>query len=271
MNASKRIALLTSSSQRHRWVAARLAESAELACVIAETKPTQNSGSTPDDAVEIKDYFNDRDRAEKRWFGDGPDHFSQIAGRSFEVPWQGANSIEVFEHLKDARIDRVFLFGSSIIRDPILSFYHGRIVNMHLGLSPYYRGSATNYWPLVDGLPECVGVTVHHASAIVDGGKILAQARPDININDGIHDVGCKTIIAGAALLQRFAGWNGDLPEGISQSGHGKLCRRADFNISSLRQAKANMARGLLKEYLSAKLARDAVYPIIEAGPGRFN
>jgi folate-dependent phosphoribosylglycinamide formyltransferase PurN len=260
-----RIALLTSGNLRHRWVAARLAQLAELVCVVSEAKPQQNAGATIAEAAEMRGYFAARDLAERRWFGDAPDHFSQVATEAWTMPWQGANSPEVFERLMAAEIDRLFLFGSSIIREPLLSNFQGRIVNMHLGLSPYYRGSATNYWPLVDGVPECVGVTIHHATAIVDGGGILAQARPDPTPADDVHDLGCKTIMAGAKLLQQIAQWPVPLPDGVRQTCAGKLCRRADFSIDSLRQVQALMEQHLLSEYLSEKAARDLRYPIVQA------
>lgn len=259
-----RIALLTSGSQRHRWVAARLAQSAELVCVVSETKPPQNAGATMAEAAEIRSYFAARDIAERRWFGDAPVNFSHVAREALTTTWQGANSPEVFERLKAAEIDRLFLFGSSIIQEPLLSHFRGRIVNMHLGLSPYYRGSATNYWPLVDGVPECVGVTIHHATAIVDGGGILAQARPDPTPVDDVHDLGCKTIMAGAKLLQQIAEWPDSLPDGVQQIGAGKLCRRADFSIDSLYQLRVRMEQHLLSEYLSDKLVRDLRYPILQ-------
>ncbi len=268
MSAKTRIALLTSNDPRHRWVAARLAEVADLVCVVAEGKPLQNSGANVAEDAEMQDYFAARRNAERRWFHASPPDFHGIASHVRELAWQGANSPEVFDFIRRVSPDRIFLFGSSIIREPLLSYFGGRIINMHLGLSPYYRGSATNFWPLVDGLPECVGVTIHHATAIVDGGRILAQARPDMAAGDDIHDVGCKTIMAGAALLQHFARWpDHQLPEGVRQTGHGKLCRRADFSIDALHRVQSLLRRGMLEEYLAHRKARDAKYPIIHVQP----
>jgi folate-dependent phosphoribosylglycinamide formyltransferase PurN len=260
-----RIALLTSNSRRHRWLAARLSEAAKLVCVVTEAKSPQKSGVTASEEVELRNYFADRERSEVRWFGEAPDPLSQVSAQVREFPWRGGNSQEAFEFLQEAKPDRIFLFGSSIISDPILSFFRGRIVNMHLGLSPYYRGSATNLWPLVDGLPECVGVTVHHATAKVDGGGILSQVRPRIETGDNVHDVGCKAIMAGASLLQFYARLQGPLCEGISQANLGKLCRRADFGIDALSQLHSQLRQGMMEEYLTNKTARDARYPIVES------
>lgn len=267
MTTKNRIALLTSNHLRHRWVAAQLAEVAELVCVMTEAKPPQNQGASAVEADEIRAYFHERGQAEARWFQDAPNHLAQIAQQVRELPWQGANTPEVFDLLRGANVTRVFLFGASIIRDPMLAYFKGHIVNMHLGLSPYYRGSATNYWPLVDGQPECVGVTVHHATAIVDGGGILAQARPNMAADDSIHDIGCKTIMTGAALLQRLAHQHGDLAEGVAQTSSGKLCRRGDFNVESLRNMQARMSSGIISDYMAHKIVRDAKYPIVSGCP----
>jgi len=263
MTTMNRIALLTSNHRRHRWVAAQLAAVAELAVVLTESKPAQNQGSSAAEGAEIRDYFEARDRSEARWFRDAPEHFADVAAHVAELPWQGSNSPEAFQQLRDSGVDRVFLFGSSIIRDPLLSHFEGRIVNMHLGLSPYYRGSATNYWPLVHGLPECVGVTIHHATAVVDGGGILAQARPAIEAGDSVHDIGCKTLMAGTALLQHYGAAGLPLPPGVRQSGQGRLCRRADFGVDSLHELESRMRSGMLHDYLLHKAARDAAYPIV--------
>jgi hypothetical protein len=135
---------------------------------------------------------------------------------------------------------------------------------MHLGLSPYYRGSSTNFWPLVDGRPECVGVTVHHATLKVDGGNILLQARPDTVIGDSSHDIGCKTIMAGATLLQKVVASAFCLPGGVVQTGGGKLCRRDDFSLAALRLMLKNFEEGMINGYLRNKVSRDAGYPIVE-------
>lgn len=258
-----RIALLTSNSQRHRWVAARLAEVAQLVCVSAEGKPQQGQGATASEAAEIQDYLAARSRSEAHWFRGAPASHAEIALAARDLRWQEASSAELFELLRDSAIDRVVLFGSSIIREPLLSHFKGRIVNMHLGLSPYYRGSATNFWPLVDGLPECVGVTIHHATSVVDGGGILAQCRPAIEAGDSVHDIGCRTIMAGAALLQQIVALPGKLPDGALQTGGGKLCRRADFGVDALHTLRSRMDGGMLRDYLARKADRDARYPIV--------
>lgn len=256
-----RIVLVTSNHLRHRWVAEQLAQAAELMAVIAEQKPADSPAQNTEVDRETRDYFNERAGREKHWFGSVPD-FESLAPRILRVPWRGTNTSAAFDFVREQAPDLVILFGCCIVRDPLLGEFSGRIVNMHLGLSPYYRGSATNFWPLVDGLPECVGVTIHHATAAVDGGEIISQARPEAREADGVHDLGCKAIMAGTETLCRLAAV-GRLPAGRRQAKGGKLCRRADYTVDALRALQERLAAGMMAEYVRDKPRRDGRFPIL--------
>jgi folate-dependent phosphoribosylglycinamide formyltransferase PurN len=253
-----RLLVLTSDHRRHRWVAARLAGVATLAGIVVESKP--EAEKEPEHS-EIRAYFAARRNAEERWFGNtGRD----LDCQRHEVAWGGSNSRGVYEFIIRLEPDLIALFGSSIIRDPLLGRMRGRIVNMHLGLSPYYRGSATNFWPLVDGLPECVGVTIHHATPAVDGGAIIAQVRPPVSLDDTSHDLGCKAIIAGCDALARVIASTAEsaLGPGVAQRPGGRLCRRSDFTVDAVRRLNRNLAAGMLSSYVLRKDRRDSQFPI---------
>ena len=67
------------------------------------------------------------------------------------------NDREVVERIALAEPDLIACYGSSIIKGELLSKFAGRFLNVHLGLSPYHRGSGTKAWPLIISEPECVG------------------------------------------------------------------------------------------------------------------
>lgn len=140
------------------------------------------------------------------------------------------------------------------------------MVNIHLGLSPYYRGSGTNFWPLVDRRPECVGATLHLVAAKVDAGPILAQVRPEAEIDDRAHDLGTKTIISAVALLPRvLAALAADRtcakPQDLSR---GRLCRRRDFNADAVRTMWRQFESGMMAEFLADRQARRAKFPLVQ-------
>ena len=258
-----RVVLITSTHQRHRWVASQLCGAGLLAGLVVEEKPIGGEQPLNSNEPAVTAYVRERSAREGYWFDGAPDTIDRLDIPVCRVSWGGSNSPEVFEFVSDLAPDRLALFGSCIIREPLLSLFPGRILNMHLGLSPYYRGSATNFWPLVHGLPECVGVTIHHATPAVDGGHILAQARPDAETRDRSHDLGCKSILEGVRLLKTMLATT-VLPEGIPQSGNGILCRRRDFKPSDLERLEENFRNGMIPRYLDNKSIRDNQYPIVE-------
>lgn len=261
MVPQRTVFLFTSTHLRHRFFAQTIARVVRIAGIVAESKPG-NIG-VPEKSHTITNYLDERSSAESRFFGKAP-ALRDCAEMLYEVPWQDANTEELARRVRETRPDVVVLFGSSIIRDPLLSEYEGRILNMHLGLSPYYRGSATNFWPLVDGKPECVGATIHHATSRVDGGDIVGQVRPTMHagIVDS-HAIGCESVMAGAELFRRILTTPGPLPA-YRQEAKGKLCRRSDFNEAAVTRLRQNLKDGMLAQYRHEKGARDARYPIIE-------
>lgn len=75
--------------------------------------------------------------------------------------------------------DIYIVFGSSFIKGWLVDFLiENRAVNIHMGLSPYYRGTACNFWAIHDRRPSFVGATVHLLSKGLDSGPILFHSRP---------------------------------------------------------------------------------------------
>lgn len=91
---------------------------------------------------------------------------------------------EIFEHLERARIDVVVLAGfMRILKDPVISAYAGRIVNVHPSLLPKFKGANAPQLAIDEGELE-TGCTVHLVTAEIDAGRILAQAKVPIKIGD---------------------------------------------------------------------------------------
>lgn len=70
----------------------------------------------------------------------------------------------------------IAVYGTSIIRSNIFRQAQSITLNMHTGLSPYYRGDSTLFWPVYYDDPDHLGVTVHELVESVDGGAIAATA-----------------------------------------------------------------------------------------------
>lgn len=265
------LVVMTSDQPRHRFFVNFLAARFAVNGVVSEAKrprfstgaPLAPSSSRGEEDLLIREHFAGWDAAEQAYFGK-EERFTAPDSDILAVPRGGSNAPEVFEWIRGRGPRYLVLFGTSIIRDPLLSAFKDRAINMHLGLSPYYRGTATNFWPLADGLPECVGITVHIAAAEVDAGPILAQARPVMAPTDSPHDIGCKAIITGVELLARaISAYDAGSITPVPQRLGGKLFRQRDFSVEAVRTLRANFANGMIRDYLQQKAERDAKYPII--------
>jgi hypothetical protein len=90
------------------------------------------------------------------------------------------------EHLKDAlQSDIYIVFGSSFIKGWLIDFLvEERALNIHMGLSPYYRGSSCNFWAMYDLLPNYVGATIHYLSKGLDSGPMIFHSVPKFENED---------------------------------------------------------------------------------------
>ena len=269
-----RAILLTSTFRRHVFVANTAAASCELVGVWQEQKtfrPETYARDAGDDEV-IERHFVARDRSEEQYFSSA-DAVRVNRGALHRVVAAGACSDPAEVALMTAaRPDVVLVFGTGILREPLLAAFGGRIINIHLGLSPYYRGAGTNFWPLVNGEPEYVGATIHYLDAGIDTGPIMSHARPSIERTDGPHDIGNKTIVAAVrAQADAAIALGAGGVKGIEQSGDGRVYKRADFSAAAVRRLYANFEAGMIGQYLRNKAARDAALSLVTMAEQRVS
>ena len=269
MSRHPRIVLLTADQRRHRAAASQLARALDLRGIVSEAKANPlpaPEGVPPEDRVVLERHIAERDATERRLLGDPLFPSAPL----LEVPRRGVNGPEVLAWVRERAPDILVLYGTSLIREPLLQAFAGRVVNIHLGLSPYYRGSGTNFWPLVNGEPECVGATIHLAVADVDAGPILGQLRPRVTVGDRAHDMGTHTIVdAMAALSPLLAEWFGGrvAPQPQRHSG-GRAYRRADVDAEAVRRMERNIAAGMIDDFARNHAVRCAAVPIVELPAG---
>ena len=181
------------------------------------------------------------------------------------MPSGACNDPDEIGRMEALQPDVVFVFGTGILREQVLSAFPGRIINVHLGLSPYYRGSGTNFWPLVNREPEYVGATIHYLDAGIDTGPIIAHARPAIAVEDGPHDLGNKTIVAAMKLLADAAEAHvHGRVNPVPQRGGGRFYQRKDFNADAVRRLYRHFDTGMIDEYLADRSRRDAALTLVE-------
>ncbi len=100
--------------------------------------------------------------------------------------------------------DFYIVFGASYIKGWLIDFLLENLaINIHIGLSPYYRGSSCNFWALYDNKPEYVGATIHLLSKGLDSGDILFHCLPKAKDNENPFDFTMRSVsVAQKGLVQ---------------------------------------------------------------------
>ena len=261
-----KIVLLTSNSLRHKYIATAIARKLELALIVTEKKSTlieDTTGYSKEDTEFLAGHFKERAKTEERFFG-AHSKFPKEVPR-IDLPHGSINSEEVHQIIQKKTPDLILLFGTSIIRDPLLKNYKGKMINLHLGLSPYYKGSATNLFPYLFKEPECIGATIHLATSEVDEGAILYQFRPEVKEKDNLHEIGNRVIKkAGQVMPEVMRKYISGKIAPQLQNREGRVCRNKNLTPDALRKIYRNFEEGMIPRYLIDKERRNAEKPIVE-------
>lgn len=94
------------------------------------------------------------------------------------------NDPRVVEEVRRHQSDVVIVLGTSIIRKSVLAELPKYVINLHGGITPFYRGSNCAIWAYLNDDPEHVGFTWHLVDAGVDTGPILRQVRTTLQPDD---------------------------------------------------------------------------------------
>lgn len=268
------IVILTGAELRHDYFRIVLSLSPRLRVLASFREQKQSLLETvstqvgPHSAIRI--HAEERQRSEEDFFGNfirlTPDRSSPLTIE------RGAlnDDLRFRERIRHLNPDVLVCYGTSIIREPLLSDFAGRFLNIHLGLSPYYRGGGTNFWPLANGEPEFIGATFMQIDAGVDTGDIVHQIRALMFPEDSIHSIGNRLIAKVALTTPAVASHLQNLRR-VKQAEidlcgiDARLYRRKDFTDTALSQAKSNISNGIIADYLEAKERRDARVPIVQA------
>lgn len=236
-----RVLLFSGSHSRHLFVLSKLLQlDADFRVVVMEREsvmPEPPSNIGKHDRANFDLHFKNRLQVESAAFGELS--FASTFSRTdmFVCNPRTLNGRETVEFVKREVNDVCVVFGCGLIKGELLRALPELSLNFHLGLSPWYKGSATLFWPFFFMEPQCCGVTIHKIVASADAGEILHQSVPNLKKGMGIHDVGVATVLQGAndllgALRKVLAGIELSF---VPQTTQGRLFLTRDFGPQHLR------------------------------------
>jgi phosphoribosylglycinamide formyltransferase 1 len=266
----KKIVILTGSELRHTFFRKLVSQSKEISVINSycegqekSTKSLVKKGESI--ANERLRHLSARSQSERDFFElfvqSSKDYSNPVNLRYGDI-----NNDNHVQEIINSNPDLIVSYGCSIINSSLLTIFEGRFINVHLGLSPYYRGSGTNFWPLVNNEPEYIGATFMYIDSGIDTGKIIHQIRPEIFIGDTPHQIGNRFILLMSNTYKDII-INFDklkkLPQSLNTNSE-KLYREKDFTEESVISMYKNFQTGLVKEYLKNRIDRCKKVPILQ-------
>lgn len=97
---------------------------------------------------------------------------------------KSVNSEECRTLMKKISPDFVVVNGTRVIEEETIDCLTVPMINMHMGITPRYRGVHGAYWALVQGDKEHCGVTIHVVDKGIDTGKIIKQGVISVTESD---------------------------------------------------------------------------------------
>jgi len=112
------------------------------------------------------------------------------------------NSKEVEYALSKIKPDLILDHGTSLVKSNIIELAK-LALNLHWGLSPYYRGVNCTAQALLNWDVNNIGVTIHKLAKKIDGGDILGQERVRIEPEDSVKRITSRLTYAGTSIVIR--------------------------------------------------------------------
>jgi len=83
-------------------------------------------------------------------------------------------------------VDFIISYGyRHIIKKDVLKMFPRRVINLHISLLPWNRGTDPNLWSFLEDTPK--GVTIHYIDSGIDTGEILAQKEITFDANETLR------------------------------------------------------------------------------------
>jgi len=257
-----KITVFTSNQPRHLNLIDRLAEIADECYAVVETNtvfPGQMQGFFQKSEV-FHQYFSNVIESEKKIFGSI--RFSQKI-KNLIIQSGDLNNLDGAALKPALDSDIYIVFGSSYIKGWLIDhLISNNAINIHMGISPYYRGSSCNFWALYDYNPHLMGATIHMLSKGLDSGKILYHVAPTTaNCSNPFDFTMMSVKSAHDSLITRLS--NGDLnkynPVKQNLNLEVRYARNSDFTDE------------VAKEFLDRKMTIEDIESLLIDKSSKFN
>ena len=222
------LGLITGDHPRHKYLANKLINEGIVQYWVIETRESFIPDSSGINNAEIKKlfdlHFHKRDEAEDYWFKNKPNSESDVL--KLIVGENEQNSKEVKDFIYKNKCHTILSYGCHLLDEEVIAASTFNSINIHGGISPWYRGIITHFWPSYNLEPDLTGMTLHNLTKKIDGGGIIHQTKADLVKGDGLHMLAGRVVTKFTEELLLIAKKIIEIEEpiiGVTQKSSGRL------------------------------------------------
>lgn len=253
-----KVVYITGNHPRHLYIARCLADAGYLSHLIVEERETFLPEPPKDIDEDLKAlfkyHFRARDITEHRYFGE-PVYPNTPDLVTMKISVEQLNTPLVQNILREAQPDLLLSFGCHFLTDETLACVKGEKWNCHGGLSPWYKGVITHFWPSYMLEPQMTGTTIHDLSSCLDAGDVVHQLVAPLERGDKLHDLAAKCVkLLGEELpilINKLA--SGTPIEKRSHRTQGMLWTESQWRPEHLRMIYQYHDDNIVDQYLDGK------------------
>ncbi len=251
------IVILTGNEIRHKYFRIRMANDKRFHvinsfCEDQEKSLSRRISNDNDSSQLMKKHAFDRNKSEEKFFLEYIKNSKDLSNPMI-IKKGAINDREIVFQIDKLSPDLIICYGTSIIKSYLIEKYKKRFLNVHLGLSPYYRGSGTNIFPIINKELHMIGTTFMYLNEGIDTGKIIHQFRANIHKSDSLHEIGNRLITNMTEVFSDIIYKFNYLTEEKQPGDPGKVYTNKDFNNKSCELLYDLLSNGIIREYKQKK------------------
>ena len=235
-----KITLFTSNQPRHISLINNLSKVCDELYVIQECQ-TVNTGLTQGQYNKsdiIYKYFQKVSISQNKFFRNFYIDFNNKNIFLYSIKFNDLNKLNLKKIKIFLESDLYIVYGSSFIKDELIEFLQSkRAINIHMGISPYYKGTDCNFWAIYDENINYVGATIHLLSKNLDSGDILYHAIS--KYDEDVFDYSMSTVYSAFQSLEE------------------KIKSKEIFNLIPVRQNRKKLIRYSTKDQFTDDVIND--------------